>query len=44
MRLLLADIRNTRRINSVVAGGRYFSKGSLEKLLAGVEAHAAREW
>lgn len=34
----LADIRNTRRIHAVVAGGRYFSKESLEKLLADAES------
>jgi imidazolonepropionase-like amidohydrolase len=39
----LADIRNTRRIHAVVAGGRYFSKESLEKILAGAEAKSKDE-
>ena len=37
----LADIRNTRKIESVVLAGRYFSRADLDKLLAGVEAAAA---
>jgi Amidohydrolase family len=36
----LAAITNTRRINSVVAGGRYFSKDDIEKILAQVESDA----
>jgi len=37
----LADIKNTRKIESVVLAGRYFSRADLDKLLAGVEAAAA---
>jgi hypothetical protein len=36
----LLDIRNTRRIRAVVTNGRYFDRGALDSLLAGVE-HAA---
>lgn len=34
----LDDISNTKRINAVIANGRYFSKESREQMLAGVEA------
>lgn len=34
----LDDIGNTKRINAVVMGGRYFSKEAREKMLADVEA------
>lgn len=34
----LVDIGNTRRINAVVANGRYLSKEALQEMLAGVEA------
>jgi len=37
----LVDIKNTRKIESVVLAGRYFSRGDLDKLLASVEAAAA---
>jgi len=33
----LADISNTRKINAVIADGRYLSKETLEKMLADVE-------
>src|SRR5438270_657428 len=36
----LENIRNTRRINAVVANGRYFPKEALQKILAEVEAAA----
>lgn len=38
----LADIGNTRRVDSVVANGRYFSKDALGKMLAKVEADAKK--
>lgn len=38
----LEDISNTRRISAVVAGGRYLSKETLQKLLAEAEAAANR--
>ena len=38
----LTDIRNTRKIQSVVLAGRYFSRADLDHLLAGVEAEAAK--
>jgi imidazolonepropionase-like amidohydrolase len=37
----LKDIRNTRKIQSVVLAGRYFSRADLDRLLAGVEKAAA---
>jgi len=37
----LTDIRNTRKIESVVLAGQYFSRADLDKLLAEVEAAAA---
>ncbi|HZS09858.1 MAG TPA: amidohydrolase family protein [Blastocatellia bacterium] len=37
----LSDIRNTRRISTVVVNGRYLPKESLQKLLADAEAAAA---
>lgn len=39
----LDDIGNTRQIAAVVVGGRYFSKKAREKILADVEAVAARK-
>lgn len=36
----LADIRNTRRIEAVVAGGRVLGRADLDALLAGVRSHA----
>jgi imidazolonepropionase-like amidohydrolase len=38
----LADIKNTRKIESVVLAGRYFSRGDLDHLLAEVEDEAAK--
>jgi imidazolonepropionase-like amidohydrolase len=38
----LADIRNTRKIRSVVLAGRYFSREDLDHLLAEVEEEAAK--
>ena len=38
----LEDIRNTRHINAVVVNGRYFSKESLQQILAEVEAAAQK--
>jgi len=37
----LADIHNTRRIAAVVANGRYFSRGDLDRILDGIAAYAA---
>lgn len=39
----LVDIRNTQRINAVVVKGRYFSKESLQQILAEVEAAAKKK-
>jgi imidazolonepropionase-like amidohydrolase len=39
----LVDISNTRKINAVVAGGRYLPKEFLEKMLADVEAEAKKK-
>ncbi len=36
----LDDIRNTQKITGVVAGGRYFSRASLDRILSDVEAAA----
>jgi len=36
----LADISNTRKINAVVANGKYFSREVLDKMLSEVEAKA----
>jgi len=36
----LADISNTRKINAVVANGRYLSRKLLDKMLSDVEAKA----
>ncbi len=36
----LLDISNTRKINAVVAGGRYLSREFLDKMLSDVEAKA----
>ena len=38
----LADIKNTRKIQSVVLAGRYLSRVDLDRLLAGVEEEAAK--
>ncbi len=38
----MVEIKNTRKIQSVVLAGRYFSRADLERLLAGVEAAAAK--
>ena len=38
----LADIKNTRKIQSVVLAGRYLSRGDLDHLLAEVEEEAAK--
>jgi imidazolonepropionase-like amidohydrolase len=38
----LADIRNTRKIRSVVLAGRNLSRADLDHLLAGVEAEATK--
>jgi hypothetical protein len=38
----LADIKNTRKIRSVVLAGRYFSREDLDHLLADVEEAAAK--
>src|SRR4051794_32772662 len=38
----LEDIRNTHKIAGVVVNGRYLSRSDLDKMLAGVEAAAAR--
>jgi len=39
----LDDIRNTQKIAGVVVNGRYLSRADLDKLLAGVEAAAAKK-
>ncbi|HMF55105.1 MAG TPA: amidohydrolase family protein [Pyrinomonadaceae bacterium] len=39
----LEDIRNTRRIEAVVVGGRLLAKSDLQAMLAGVEEEAARQ-
>jgi hypothetical protein len=38
----LVDIRNTQKIHAVFAGGRYFDRAELDRMLRGVEA-AARD-
>jgi imidazolonepropionase-like amidohydrolase len=38
----LEDIRNTQKIAGVAVNGRYLSRADLDKMLAGVEAAAAR--
>jgi imidazolonepropionase-like amidohydrolase len=38
----LMEIKNTRKIQSVVLAGRYFSRADLDRLLAGVEEAAAK--
>ena len=38
----LLDIKNTRKIQGVVLAGHYFSRGDLDRLLAGVEEEAAK--
>jgi imidazolonepropionase-like amidohydrolase len=39
----LENIRNTARINAVVVNGRYFSKGTLQNMLADVEASSDKK-
>ena len=39
----LDDINNTQRIHAVVVNGKYFPKGSLQKMLADVQAAANKE-
>jgi imidazolonepropionase-like amidohydrolase len=39
----LDDIENTRKIRTVVAGGRVFDRGDLDQMLTDVES-AARAW
>jgi amidohydrolase family protein len=39
----LADIGNTKKINAVVLGGKLYSRGSLDKMLAQVETLASRK-
>jgi imidazolonepropionase-like amidohydrolase len=39
----LEDIHNTKRIDAVVIGGRYLSRAQLDRMLATVEATAARQ-
>lgn len=39
----LVDIRNTRKINSVVVNGRLFDRLELDKLLSGVEADVKKK-
>ncbi len=39
----LLDISNTKKINSVVANGRYLSREFLDKMLADVEAAAKKK-
>jgi len=36
----LDDIRNTQKIAGMVAGGRYFSRSNLDRILSNVEAVA----
>jgi imidazolonepropionase-like amidohydrolase len=38
----LEDLANTQKIAGVIVNGRYFSRGELDKMLAGVEAAARR--
>lgn len=38
----LDDIRNTQKIAAVISNGRYLSRADLDKMLAGVEAAAAK--
>jgi hypothetical protein len=38
----LRDIRNTRRIRSVVLGGRYYDRAALDRLLGFTRTQAAR--
>jgi imidazolonepropionase-like amidohydrolase len=38
----LVDIKNTRKIQSVVLAGHYFSRADLDRLLAGVEEEATK--
>ena len=38
----LEDIRNTRRLQAVVANGRYYDRAQLDRLLAGVEQAAKK--
>lgn len=39
----LEDIRNTRRIDSVIVGGKYYSRDDLDKMLSDVEEAAAKK-
>ncbi|MCA1622904.1 MAG: amidohydrolase family protein [Acidobacteria bacterium] len=39
----LADISNTRKINSVVANGKLLDRKTLDKMLADVEATAKKK-
>jgi imidazolonepropionase-like amidohydrolase len=39
----LEDIRNTQKINAVVADGRLFDRVALDQILASVEAAAKRQ-
>ncbi|MDQ5844201.1 MAG: amidohydrolase family protein [Acidobacteriota bacterium] len=39
----LENIKNTKRINAVVANGRYFPKAALQQILDEVEAAASRQ-
>jgi imidazolonepropionase-like amidohydrolase len=39
----IEDIRNTRKIAAVVVGGKYYPREELDKILAQVEAAAAKE-
>jgi imidazolonepropionase-like amidohydrolase len=36
----LDDIRNTRRITTVISNGRYYSREQLDRILADIEAYA----
>jgi hypothetical protein len=37
---VMANIRNTQRINAVITGGRIYRRPSLDKMLEFAEAHA----
>jgi len=39
----LEDIRNTRKIEAVIANGRFFDRAALDKLLADIETAARRQ-
>ena len=36
----LEEIRNTRKISAVIAGGRFFSREQLDRMLADIETYA----